>query len=119
MHAEDIADLKLVVTEACACFLQYPEDASEATRVEGTAEAPAALRVEFRTTPEEWQVTVSDAEGRHRLPGDLAGEACGSGGLGLTIMQALVDSVEHIHGEGEGSVLRLSKRITSRADRLL
>lgn len=119
MHAEDIADLKLVVTEACTCFLLNPEDGSEAAQADGRQEAPETLRVEFRTTPDEWQVIVSDAEGRHRLPGDEESVSCGSSSLGLTIMKALVDSVEHINTETEGSVLRLSKRITSRTDRLL
>lgn len=119
MHAEDIADLKLAVTEACTCFLWDPEDGSGTERADGKDEVPEALRIEFRTTPEEWQLTVCDAEHRHRLPGDSTGVACGSGGLGLTIMKALVDTVEHVHAEGEGSVIRLSKRIASRTDRLL
>lgn len=119
MHAEDIADLKLVVTEACTCFLWTSGDDTEAASEGHTQDSPKGLRVEFWMKPDVWEVTVSDAERLYRLPDDAPSMACGAGGLGLTIMRALVDNVHHEHSEGEGSVIRLSKRITSRADRLL
>ncbi len=119
MHAEDIADLKLVVTEACTCFLWTPEDGSEAESEGHSQDIPQSLRVEFRMNPDAWEVIVSDADRRYRLPDDAPSMACGAGGLGLTIMRALVDSVHHEHAEGDGSIIRLSKRVTSRADRLL
>ena len=58
LDEEDIADLKLVVTEACTCFLwglgrgpHSRSSASPATR--------PALRVDFVIWPGGWEITIS------------------------------------------------------------
>jgi len=111
MHAEDIADLKLVVTEACTCFLPGSDDEVSSGASVAAGEVPESLRVDFQIQSDSWEITVADAEHRHCLSEESACVPESSGGLGLTIMRALVDRVEHDHAESGGSVLRLSKRI--------
>ena len=115
MHAEDIADLKLVVTEACALFLPGLDEESSRGHVERPDNVPRSLRVDFQVVPGYWEVTVSDAEQRCILPDDPPRIPSDTGGLGLTVMRALVDRVEHTHAESGGSVIRMSKRIDIQA----
>ncbi len=114
LHAEDIADLKLVVTEACACFLPGYQDDEMSTPCKSSEGPPDSLRVDFQIGPSIWEVTVSDADRRHIIPDESNCSPFGSGGLGLTIMRALVDSLEHTYAERGGSVIRMSKRTDTR-----
>ena len=117
LHAEDIADLKLVVTEACTCFLSGPDGDSPA-EPDTRGDIPVALRVDFDILPEVWQVTVSDSEQRYRIPEETRCDPWGEGGLGLTIIKALVDVVDHTESEAGGSVIHLVKRLDAHpADR--
>ncbi len=111
MNAEDIADLKLVVTEACACFLPGSDDEISLGPSQTKDDAPGSLRVEFRVLSDSWEVTVSDADHRYALSEESLYLPESLGGLGLTIMRALVDHVEHTHAQTGGSILRLSKQI--------
>jgi serine/threonine-protein kinase RsbW len=114
LQAEDIADLKLVVTEACTCFLWGKEgDPSQGDESQG-AHSPGALCVEFDVQPGWWELTVSDPEHRHHIPKESLCDPSDAGGLGLTIIRALADTVEHTDNETEGSVIRLVKRLDSR-----
>ena len=115
LQAEDIADLKLVVTEACTCFLGGADGISGPGAECGTGESPKALRVDIVTEDEAWEITVSDPEGRYHIPSDSKCSPSGSGGLGLMIIEALVDSVQHIDSEADGSVIRLVKRVAPRS----
>jgi serine/threonine-protein kinase RsbW len=111
LGAEDIADLKLVVTEACTCFLGGLDGGPGPAEQCQAVDMPESLRVDFVIQPETWEVTVADAQGRYRIPSDSRCSPTGSGGLGLMIIEALVDSVQHTDSETEGSVIRLVKRI--------
>ncbi len=113
LEAEEIADLKLVVTEACTCFLSGP-DGDPPSESEPRRDSPIALRVDFYILPEVWQVTVSDSEQRYRIPKETRCDPWGEGGLGLTIIRALVDVVDHTESEAGGSVIRLVKRLDPR-----
>jgi anti-sigma regulatory factor (Ser/Thr protein kinase) len=115
MQAEDIADLKLVVTEACTCFL-WGLDGSPPPKDETRAcQSPRTLRVDFAVQPGLWEVTVSDPEHRHHIMADGRTDPSIADGLGLTIMRALVDTVEHTDTKTEGSVIRLVKRLPPRS----
>jgi serine/threonine-protein kinase RsbW len=115
LEAEDIADLKLVVTEACTCFLGGPDWGPDSAADCRVGEPPDSLRVDFVIGPEAWEVTVADAQGRYRIPSDSRCSPTGSGGLGLIIIEALVDAVQHTENENAGSVIRLLKRIPPRS----
>lgn len=112
LDAEDIADIKLVVTEACTCFLWGLDGGPSPGEEREAGSPPASIRVDFAVKPETWELTVSDPEHRHHIPTDSRCHPAGGGGLGLVIMRALVDSVVHTDSEDEGSVIHLVKRLT-------
>jgi len=112
LDEEDIADLKLVVTEACTCFLWGPDGSPSPEDASAPVHAPCSLRVDFNVLPKAWEITISDPEHRHHVPATGRCDPTGSG-LGLTIIKALVDSLEHTDRDGEGSVIHLVKRLSS------
>lgn len=103
---EAIADLKVIVTEACNCFLE-----------KGAVEngAGPSIRVEFEALPDGLAITVSDADRRRRLVDPDGGETLSDTALALTIMKALADEVEQRDTEAGGSQLRLVKRLPAPA----
>jgi serine/threonine-protein kinase RsbW len=115
LEAEDIADLKLVVTEACTCFLGGSEGFPGLGAACDADDPPTSLRVDMAILDETWEVTVSDPDGRYHIPGDSRCSPKGTGSLGLMIIEALVDRVEQTDSVAEGSVIRLVKRMAPRA----
>jgi anti-sigma regulatory factor (Ser/Thr protein kinase) len=115
LDEEDIADLKLVVTEACTCFLWGP-DGSPSLEDRCPPESPSSLRVEFRVGSDSWEISVSDPEHRYHSPKGSRCDPAAGGGLGLVIMEALVDLVEHTDTEAAGSMVRLVKRLSPRTN---
>lgn len=113
LDEESIADLKLIVTEACTLFMYGPGGTQPGQT--GQEAAPPSIQLEFTATPIEWQIVVSDPERRHRLAGLSNADPMSEGGLRLTIIKALADSVEYTETETEGSVIRLVKRFPSSA----
>jgi serine/threonine-protein kinase RsbW len=103
---ETVADLKVAVTEACACFITR-------TGVSPTGEAPAILKIDFRVNPAKWVITVSNPDRKARIRMSALCDPPFEGGLGLTIMRALVDLVEESDTDDEGTVFRLVKYIGS------
>jgi len=115
LTAEEVADLKLVVTEACTCFLLASGGDPPAGDEVSPAPRPRSLRVEFRVLPQAWEITISDPDGHYHIPSPGRCDPNGEGtGLGLTIIRALVDSLEHIDTESKGSVIRMVKRVAGR-----
>ena len=111
LDPEEIADLKLVVTEACTCFLWSPDDDLEYKSPPPQQARPDSLRVDFEVSSELWQITVSDSDQRYLIPDGARCDPLSVGGLGLTIIKALADTVDHTQSETGGSVIRLSKRL--------
>jgi len=110
---ETIADLKLVVSEACGCFMAESDTGPSAPASSDASPTLGSLRIDFDIVPESWEITVSDPEGRCR---DLASRRCdpnSEGGLGLIILRALVDSMEYVDSDAEGSSLRLVKKMAA------
>ena len=108
LDEEVIADVKLAVSEACTCFLWGPEGSPPRTD-DGSAGKPSSLRVDFDISPDAWEITVSDPDGVHRLTPAAGQGPMSEEALGLTIITALVDSIERIDSDEGGSVLRLMK----------
>ena len=111
LDEESIADLKLLVTEACTLFLYGPSGSQPGQT--GTEAVPCSIRVEFGVAAEAWEISISDPERKHHLVGPSGADPKSEGALGLMIIDALADSVEHTETETEGSVIRLVKRFPS------
>lgn len=114
LDEELIADLKVVVTEACSCFLGGRDDCSLPERDPDAPERSPSLRMDFKVTPDTWEITVCDPDGRRRILPASPCDPMSEGGLGLIIIKALADSVELTDSDTEGSVLRLVKRLSAK-----
>jgi hypothetical protein len=113
LDEEDIADLKLVVTEAATYFLWGP-GGSPSPDEQTPPQTPASLRIDFMVRPEAWEIVVSDPEHRYHAPKGGRYDLAAGTGLALVIIKALVDSVEHSDTEEAGSTVRLVKRLSPR-----
>jgi anti-sigma regulatory factor (Ser/Thr protein kinase) len=115
LDEETIADVKVVVTEAFNCFL-----GPECERVAGLSgaqpegQAPS-LRLDFAVSPEEWTIVMSNPDRGRRISQSSVCDPMSEGGLGLTIIEALVDSMERTDNDADGSVFRLVKKVSSSA----
>jgi serine/threonine-protein kinase RsbW len=101
---ETVADLKVAVTEACACFVTCATD-------ESLDDVSPVLKIDFHVEPATWIITVSNPDQKARIRSDSFCEPLSEGGLGLTIMRALVDLVEETDSDQEGTVFRLVKHV--------
>ncbi len=120
--AEDVvSDIRVIVTEACNCFLAMnPEHPGPRRRGDPAQDAPAgagvvaadhcAISMEFDSQPDKFIVSVL-FPGKHGLISWLEGlDPVSEAGLGLTILKALTDEMVELDGD-EGTVLRLTKRL--------
>jgi serine/threonine-protein kinase RsbW len=104
---ELLADLKLAVTEACGNAVRhaYPDGTGEVT-------------VAFVVRNDALEMTVEDRGagiGATQVPdGPVVGPV--DGGMGLAIMRTIVDELDVQGGpDGRGTVVRMTKRLPSRA----
>jgi len=109
--AEDVvADLKVIVTEACNCFLALAGGAA------AIADAPppgvCSLRMEFDPRPDRFVISVFYPEERSLLSWLEDRDPVCQAGLGLTILKALTDEMAE-SAAGDATVLRLTKRLTA------
>lgn len=108
LDEEVVADLKVIVTEACNCFLALAAD-GEADEV--TLDGGCSIRMDFDRRPDAFVISVLYPE-RRGLVAWL--ERCGpmnEAGLGLTILKALADEMVEIDAGAEGTILRLTKAL--------
>jgi hypothetical protein len=131
LDEEAVSDIKVLVTEACNCFLAMaaggsPSDASACTTPRDQAEpapadtaAPAdlgspecSLRMDFDSRPDAFEITVLYPQ-RHELIAWLEGcDSMSEAGLGLTILKALADRMAEVETD-EGTALRLTKLLVA------
>lgn len=103
LEPEMVADLKVAVTEACSLLVAPPDEAA------ASGNPDAAIEIEFNLAGDAWTIEVM---GDRPFSGEMSepsvnGEAAG---LGLTIIGALVDSVDCGSRDG-GWFLRMVKRL--------
>jgi anti-sigma regulatory factor (Ser/Thr protein kinase) len=111
LDEETIADIKVVVTEAFNCFLG-PEDERVADASAEPAEGQvSSLRLDFTVGSEEWTMVMSNPDRRRRISASSVCDPMSEGGLGLTIIEALVDSMDRTDSDVDGSVFRLVKKV--------
>ncbi len=111
LDEELIADLKLVVTEACTCFIWGADRTPAGEDGSPASESPGSIRVDFDVMPEAWDITISDPDHHRHIALSDRCNPMSDDGLGLAIIKALVDSLEQTDSDAEGSVLRLVKRL--------
>ncbi len=110
LDEEVVADLKVIVTEACNCFMSTMADGSAS---EKASDGGCSIRMDFDSRPDAFVISVLYPE-RSGLVAGL--ERCGptnEAGLGLTILRALADEMVEIDAGAEGTVLRLTKSLHS------
>ena len=120
-----VADLKVIVTEACNCFLAMASDGEEAaaaaTGPDSLAVDPppadsgtisgCSIRLDFDSRPEEFVISLLYPEKRELVSWLEACEPVSAAGLGLTILKALADEMVELDTDAEGTILRLTKRL--------
>jgi serine/threonine-protein kinase RsbW len=101
LEPELLADLKLAVTEACGNTVRH-----------AYGDELGPVHVTYRMEEGRFEIVVEDAgaglpvEARHET--DVSDQL--DSGMGLTIMQAVVDELEIAAGaEGSGAVVRMTK----------
>ncbi len=103
LEPELVADLKVAVTEACSLVVAPPDE------IAGSWNPDAEIEIEFNLVGEAWTIEVT---GDRPFSGEMS-QTCVDGeasGLGLTIIAALVDSVDCGSCAG-GWFLRMVKRL--------
>lgn len=103
-----VADVKVIVTEACNCFLAMagcgPVDVG----------APPcgghSLRMEFHPQPDKFVISVLYPEKRELVSWLEGRDPLSEAGLGLTILRALTDEMVEM-ADDEGTILRLTRRL--------
>ena len=113
---EVIADLKLVVTEACTCFVWGPDSGSTPIRQAPDCGSSCCLQIDFNVMREAWEIVISDPDHKRRVPPSERCDPMSEGGLGLSIIKALVDTVEQTDSDEAGSMLRLVKQLQPRSE---
>ena len=105
LDEDAIADLKVIVTEACNCFLAMAGDACVGVGV-------PSLRMEFDPQPDRFVIDVLYPEKRELVSWLEDRDPLSEAGLGLTILKALTDDMVEM-ADGDGTVLRLTKRLAA------
>ena len=115
LDGEVVADIKVIVTEACNCFLGMASGPSEGAgscggAATGAADSDCSIRMEFDCRPDEFVISVLYPEKRELVSWLGSCDPLSEAGLGLTILKALADDMVEI-ADPEGTVLRLTKRL--------
>jgi hypothetical protein len=112
---EAVSDIKVIVTEACDCFLGMAPEGSRADgacgdATEGATAPGCSIRMEFDSRPDEFVISVLYPEKRELVSWLESRDPLSEAGLGLTILKALTDEMSE-SPHAEGTVLRLVKRL--------
>lgn len=114
LEEEDVADLKVAVSEAFTCFLGGADEYA-GTRPAVIPE-DARVRIDFEVDPGEWTILVSNPDQLLGTNGQCRARLEAEDNLGITILRALLDSVEVENDSAQGTELRLVKRMSSPSD---
>ena len=112
---EAVADIKVIVTEACNCFLGMASGSagdagSCGGATKGAVDPDCSIRMEFDSRPDEFVISVLYPERRELVSWLESCDPLSEAGLGLTILKALADDMVEL-ADPEGTILRLTKRL--------
>jgi hypothetical protein len=110
LDEEAIADLKVMVTEACNCLLARECGAGPA-EPEPVAEVPRSIRVDFDSRSDAFVISLFNPDKMDLIAWLESCPPMSEAGLGLTIMRALADEMIEQDAGTEGTVLCLTKRL--------
>jgi anti-sigma regulatory factor (Ser/Thr protein kinase) len=116
LDEEVIADLKVAVSEAFTCFLGGGEDYLASELAESGKSETAKIQLDFYVDPGEWTIVVSNPEGELPPTGSVFCSPTASDSLGITILKALVDSVDVVNCDSGVAGLRLVKNVSPSQD---
>ena len=105
LDEEVVSDIKVIVTEACNCFLAM---AASDKACDGASPA-SSIRMDFDSRADAFVVSVLYPERRDVISWLEGCDSMSEAGLGLTILKALTDEMFEVDSEAEGTVLRLTK----------
>lgn len=107
---EDIEDIKLAIAEACNnAILHAPTPKNGRLPMVTVTLIPLANRLEIRVE-DEGRVSASGVPTR-KTAAPLPEGALPEGGLGLLIIESLMDEVQHLTGLKSNTTLRMVKRL--------
>ena len=95
-----VADLKVLVTEACNCFFAM-----------ASASAGCSIRLDFDSRPDEFVISLLYPENRELVSWLEDCDPVSAAGLGLIILKAVADEIVELDGDGKSTILRLTKRL--------
>jgi Histidine kinase-like ATPase domain len=118
LDEEVVADVKVIVTEACGCLLAMASDtaagagacAGTAGTAKGAADPSCHIRMDFDSRPGAFVISVLYPDKRELLSWLEGCDPVSQAGLGLTILKALTDEIVELP-DAEGTILRLTKRL--------
>ena len=103
LDEEVVSDIKVIVTEACNCFLAMAGKA-------GAGEpAGCSVRMDFDSRPDAFVISVLSPERRDVISWLEGCDSMSEAGLALTILKSLTDEMVEVDSQAEGTVLRLTK----------
>jgi serine/threonine-protein kinase RsbW len=108
---QDISDVALAVTEACANVIEHSSDTEDEYRIEIVV-SDRSCDIRIIDTGRGFDAASLDGSSLH---GDLQAER----GRGIRMMRALVDSAVFASRPEEGTVVHLEKALTLEDDSLL
>jgi serine/threonine-protein kinase RsbW len=97
---EEIEDLKLAIAEACTTVIQ-------------SGDGTGTIDITFETAPSELRVHVRDRGAIRAEPLDERRGPPGIDGLGVFLIQALMDNVERTVDPQTGTELLMTKRVSA------
>jgi|WetSurMetagenome_2_1015567.scaffolds.fasta_scaffold304035_2 anti-sigma regulatory factor (Ser/Thr protein kinase) len=117
LDEEVIADIKVIVTEACNCFLAMADAVRAGLLVARTEaeqnSADCSIRLDFDSRPDAFVISAFYPERRELISWLERCDAMSEAGLGLTILRSLTDEMVELDTESEGTALRLTKLLPS------
>lgn len=120
LDEEVVADIKVMVTEACNCFLALAgtgpagrtvcsgAEGESPTGAEGGEKPACSIRMEFDSRPDAFVISVVYPEHRELMSWVQGCDAASEAGLGFTILKALADDIVELDTP-DGIVLRLTR----------
>ena len=103
-----MADIKVIVTEACNCFLAMAVR-RRSRPARKSLDSGCSIRMEFDSRPDAFVISVLYPEKRGLVSWLEGCDPMSEAGLGLTILKALTDEMVEVDSEAEGTVLRLDQ----------